>query len=575
MKQKILKKNPLLLISLISISIMAQNVKKSDISLPEGYELPGNKRTVVEIKAKSVPNAKSLSEYAKAFDKPTYLPQYSDVIMRSLPVREGDKNNTFTAMDNFHVTRLEWTMAKEDALIAKVLHSGRYFGGMFGSLIPASRSNNEALVNLKGEPIILKHMRGWKVLPRNGCVNNPDFIEYQLSENAKYIKAGATSIQRDDPETQSMAINLGGCFCSICVKGFTAWLKKNISQTDLVANGVSDVDSFDYKQYLISINAPVGDDFGKWDGGKLKEWFKEFQKVSNIEYLNKIKAGLAQIAGKHFPLSGNNTSYQSWGAVHQQLDFGFSEMIMQTAIPERIYERSYVARSLGKMQVYSNPKALGNQVIAEELRCNTIRRTIATAYSTGSIAGVPWDTYEQTASGNDRYFGTPAQYADLYGFVRGIASYLDKYEDVCATGKNIAEQKVDGKIVVSALPEKVYAFTRAIPNNPKADIVMHLVNWNDSAKVFTMELDKQLIAGNKKVKIKMLTPAEYSLEKHAKAEAKAQSLRPNGALFSANESTAYAGLVNTQTLKYKVKGDKILVKIPELKLWSVLVISIK
>jgi hypothetical protein len=90
-----------------------------------------------------------------------------------------------------------------------------------------------------------------------------------------------------------------------------------------------------------------------------------------------------------------------------------------------------------------------------------------------------------------------------------------------------------------------------------------------------MELDKQLIAGNKKVKIKMLTPAEYSMEKHAKAEAKAQSLRPNGALFSANESTAYAGLVNTQTLKYNVKGDKILVKIPELKLWSVLVISIK
>jgi hypothetical protein len=554
---------------------MAQNAKKSDISLPEGYELPGNKRTVVEIKAKSVPTAKSLSEYAKAFDKPACLPQYSDVIMRSLPVREGDKNNTFKAMDNFHVTRLEWTMSKEDALITKVLNSGRYFGGMFGSLIPASRSNNEALVNLNGEPIILKHMRGWKVPPRNGCVNNPDFIEYQLSDNAKYIKAGATSIQRDDPETQSMAINLGGCFCPLCVKGFSAWLKKNISQTDLVANGVTDVDSFDYKQYLIGVNAPVGDDFGKWNGGKLKEWFKEFQKVSNIAYLKKIKAGLDQIAGKHFPLSGNNTSYQSWGEIHQQLDYGFSEMIMQTAIPERIYERSYVARSLGKMQVYSNPKALGSQVIAEDLRYNTIRRTIATAYSTGSIAGVPWDTYEQTASGTDRYFGTPEQYADLYGFVRGIASYLDKYEDVCATGKNIAEQKLDGKTLVGVLPEKVYAFTRAIPNDSKAAIVMHLVNWNDSAKVFTLELNKQLIAGNKKLKMKILTPAEYSLEKHAKAEAKAQLLRPNGAFFSANESVAYVGLVNTQNLKYEVKGDKILVKIPELKLWNVLVISTK
>ena len=75
--------------------------------------------------------------------------------------------------------------------------------------------------------------------------------------------------------------------------------------------------------------------------------------------------------------------------------------------------------------------------------------------------------------------------------------------------------------------------------------------------------------------MKILTPAEYSLEKHAKAEAKAQSLRPKGAFFSANESVAYVGLVNTQNLKYEVKGDKILVKIPELKLWNVLVISTK
>jgi hypothetical protein len=250
-------------------------------------------------------------------------------------------------------------------------------------------------------------------------------------------------------------------------------------------------------------------------------------------------------------------------------------MIMQTALPERIYERAYVARTLGKIQVYSIPKILGDMVVSEDVRFITNRRTIATAYAVGSIMSVPWDTYEQTPKGTDRYFGTPEQYADLYGFVRGIAPYLEKYEEVCAAGKNIAEQKLDGKTLVGVLPEKVFVFTRAIPNDSKADIVMHLVNWNDSAKVFTLELDKQMIAGNKKVKMKMLTPTEYSLEKHAKAEAKAQSLRPKDAFFTANESTAYSALVNTQELKYEVKGDKIVVKVPELKLWSVLVISQK
>jgi hypothetical protein len=382
-------------------------------------------------------------------------------------------------------------------------------------------------------------------------------------------------MQRDEPETQSNNHLLGACFCTHCVTKFNDWLKANINQNDLAANGVSDLSSFNYKLYLIDKKAPVGDDYAKWDGGKLKDWYRQFQTQSNADYLIKLHEGLNQKAGKVFPLSGNNTSYQNWSKVYQSLDYGYSEMIMQTALPERIYERAYVARTLGKIQVYSIPKILGDMVVSEDVRFITNRRTIATAYAVGSIMSVPWDTYEQTPKGTDRYFGTPEQYADLYGFVRGIASYLDKYEDVCATGKNIAEQKLDGKTLVSTLPEKVYAFTRAIPNNPKTALVVHLVNWNDSAKVFTMELDKSLIAGNKKVKIKMLTPAEYSLEKHAKAEAKAQSLRPNGAFFTANESVAYADLVNTQELRYEVKGDKIVVKVPVLKLWSVLVISQK
>ncbi len=562
-----------LCLSMMALGAIAQTKKNSDISMPEGYELPGNKRTVVEIKPRCVPGAKTVSEYAKAFETPAVLPHYSDVIMRSLPVREGEKNNTFTAMDNFHVTRLEWTMSKGDGLVAKVIKSGRYFGGMFGSTIPFNKTF--ASVNLDGNPVALKHQRAWKNVPKIGCVNNPEFLPYQLEVAGIYLAEGATSMQRDEPETQANNHLLGACFCTHCVSKFNEWLKANVNQNELTANGVSDLSSFNYKQYLVDKKAPVGDDFAKWDGGKLKDWYRQFQTQSNADYLIKLHEGMTQKAGKVFPLSGNNTSYQNWSKVYQSLDYGYSEMIMQTALPERIYERSYVARTLGKIQVYSIPKILGDMVISEDVRFKTNRRVIATAYAVGGIMSVPWDTYEQTPKGTDRYFGTPEQYADLYGFVRGIASYLDKYEDVCATGKNIAEQKLDGKTLIGSLPEKVYAFTRAIPNNSKADIVVHLLNWNDSAKVVTLELDKQLIAGNKKVKMKMLTPAEYSLEKHAKAEAKAQSLRPNGAFFSANESAAYAGLVNTQNLKYEVKGDKILVKIPNLKLWNVLIISQK
>jgi len=562
-----------LCLSMMALGAIAQTKKNSDISMPEGYDMPNNKRVIVEIKPKSVPNARSLSAYAKAFETPATLPRYSDVVMRSLPVREGTKNNTFSAMDNFHVTRLEWTNAVSDEHITKVIASGRYFGGMFGSAMPME--NPFCQVDLNGNKVTLKHHRAWKVVPTVGCMNNPDFLKYQLDVAKKFITAGATSIQRDEPESQSAAHTLGACFCSHCIEKFNEWLKVNASQTDLQANGVSDLKSFNYRQYLIDKNAPVGDDFSKWDGGKLKDWYRKFQSQTNLDYLKSLHEGINKIKGAYFPMSANNTSFQYWTSGYAPADYGYSEMIMQTAIPERIYERAYVARSLGKLQVYSIPKIIGDVVIPEDVRYITNRRVIATAYAVGSIMSVPWDTYEQTPKGSDRYFGKPEQYADLYGFVRGITPYLDKYEDVCASGKNIAEQKLDGKTLVSGLPDKVYAFARAIPNNLKADIVLHLVNWNDNAQDFTLELDKKLVTGDKQVKLKLLTPASYSLEKHIKAEAKAQQLRPKGKLFSEKESAAYRELVNTVELPYEIKGDKIVVKMHALQLWSVLVVSKK
>lgn len=568
----------ILIFSLCTMTIamaQTQSKKNSDISMPEGYDMPNSKRVIVEIKPKSVPNAQSLSAYAKAFETPASLPRYSDVVMRSLPVREGVKNNTFTAMDNFHVTRLEWTLSMSDKHIAKVIASGRYFGGMFGSANEDPAAKVYGQLDLAGKNVTLKHHRAWKQVPSVGCMNNPDFLKFQVEEATKYIKAGATSMQRDEPESQTSAYMIGACFCSHCVTKFNKWLSTNISQNDLAANGVTDLKSFNYKQYLIDKKAPVGDDFSKWEGGKLKEWYLKFQSQTNIDYLKSLHEGINKAKGAHYPMSCNNTSFQNWSAAYSFADYGYSEMIMRTAIPERIYERAYVARSQGRLQVYSIPKMIGADVIPEDVRYKTNRRVVATAYAVGSIMSVPWDTYEQTPSGSDRYFGKPEQYADLFGFVRGMTPYLDKYEEVCAMGKNIAEQKLDGKTLVSGLPDKVYAFARAIPNNPKADIVLHLVNWNDNAQDFTLELDKKLITGDKQVKLKLLTPASYSLEKHTQAEAKAQQLRPKGKLFSEKESTAYRELVNTVELPYEIKGDKIVVKMHALQLWSVLVVSKK
>ena len=186
---------------------------------------------------------------------------------------------------------------------------------------------------------------------------------------------------------------------------------------------------------------------------------------------------------------------------------------------------------------------------------------------------VPWDVYEQTPSGSDRYFGTPEQYADLFGFVRGIAPYLEKYEEVGAAGRNIAEQKFDGKSLFGSLPDGVFAFARAIPGDKKAPVVIHVVNWNDAAASFTLDLDKKLLFGGNPVKCSLLTPVAYSEKIHKKAEKKAQKLRKEGTFFSARESPAYNGLVTKTELPITEKDGKILLDIRGLDLWGVLVVE--
>ena len=60
------------------------------------------------------------------------------------------------------------------------------------------------------------------------------------------------------------------------------------------------------------------------------------------------------------------------------------------------------------------------------------RQTIAMAYACGGHCMVPWDVYMPRDA--PRYFGTPEQYADLFGFIRSGSRYFDGYQQAESTG---------------------------------------------------------------------------------------------------------------------------------------------
>ena len=528
-----------------------------------------------------------LSDQATVYPKPVRLPKYSDVIMRSLrfrPTSASDTNNTFSAMDKFHVTRLEWVYVNSSTdwpKINQTLSTGRLFGGSGGGGIDNTTQQNLAVKDLNGNPITVPLTRTWGNPQLTGCTTNPLFRDKQFNDYKAYLTNGALSLQRDNGDANGSMVDYGGCFCDYCMAGFSSYLATHATVAELAAYNITDPAAFNYKNYLISVNAPVGDAFKTFNGGRLKELFQIFQDQSTYDSYMDLRPRLNSYAKTTFnmdtvPMSINNGSYQCWGDAYlytKPFDWAYSELITTTATPTNFYAKSTMARSLGKMQVSSVAKELGTQVLENNFRVRLNRKSIATAYATGGNMSVPWDVFENTPTGGDRYFGQPSEYADLYGFIRGAANYLDGYEDVAAAGKGIPVKTINGENVLTVYGDSVYAFARVKPNDHTSPIVIHLVNWKDAVNTATVSINLKYLFGGQNYTCKLLKPVAYNAAKHDQAEAAAQSLRPAGQLFSAAQSSAFSGLLKTITPNYSISANALTIDVDTLDRWNIIVLT--
>ena len=166
---------------------------------------------------------------------------------------------------------------------------------------------------------------------------------------------------------------------------------------------------------------------------------------------------------------------------------------------------------------------------------------------------VPWDVY--MPSDAPRYFGTAAQYADLFGFIRANSQYLDGYEYAGAFGPGI---KCDlwGREFPVQLPvdSRVCVVLRAVPGRTDGAVVVHLVDWSDEPRPFRVTLSPLKFFGDKPLKLTLLTPAPYDETRHAKAET----------------TRSYGTLVETTSLE---GGYATSISLPALNPWGLVVIE--
>ncbi len=486
----------------------------------------------------------------------------SAVVMRSLvprPSNPHDPHDTLEAVRRFHVTRLEWVYGLTPDFVKKAKALGVSVSGATSCNTALSIANTPdaaqkfCILDLNLHPITAPWMRKWNPPGLWLCVNNPTVRERSLAQIEQQYDLGLRDLQRDDPQDNEAALGWGGCFCQYCMAGFRDYLKKNCSADELRALGVSNVDDFDYRKYLLDQHAPVGDQFKKYDGGRLKELFEAFEKQSTIAFHVWWRGELNKHAGHYVPVSCNNNS-QIFTGPFALFDFYVGELFVRNNKPEFFFQLEQTVKKLGKGQTLTMPEA--RDVTSSPAWIRQIRQAIAAAYATGLHIEAPWDAYI-IAQESSRFFGEPKDFSDLFAMVRASAELLDGYEDVAATGMQLPDARWDSSNQpVSILPgaAPVTAFVRAKPGHPEAPVVIHLINWSEHPEACKLALRPQMMFAGKPFQAVLLTPVPYQQQAH-------------DAAFASGD---YSKLVQRTVLG---SGEVSTLEIPALDPWGILVLE--
>jgi hypothetical protein len=270
----------------------------------------------------------------------------------------------------------------------------------------------------------------------------------------------------------------------------------------------------------------VGDAFRNWPGGELKAQFVAFQAHVSKTFFQRTRKALDEQAGFHVAMSCNN-GVRLFDDVMQQFDWFFGELSYREGTPGDLYHLLKRAEALDRLQIVTMPKKGGHVVYPDpEGWERQTRQTIATTYASGGICMVPWDVYmpdtfdeNHQRSMTPRYFGTPEQYADLFGFIRASAGYLEGYEDAAAIGPGILETRWGLRLPleIAGSPE-LYALVRAKPGEPDAPVVIHLIDWRSKPQAAVLKLRPDAFFPGRKLAVSLLVPTSFGAEAHQQAE---------------------------------------------------------
>jgi hypothetical protein len=450
------------------------------------------------------------------------MPKLSDVCMRLFRLDQPgvSPDRILAAGSEFHITRGVWSYIEDKSFIERVRAKGWQFQG---SLCMKITDPALALRDREGNPIRCTVLRdGKRQLLRDGSgkvvddgkspfrvdLANPELRRLYVERANRLVNMGVTSFQRDDPD-----------------EGHFEW----------------------------------GDQGGR-EGRR-----DAIPDADLLEFHRWSRAEIEKHAGRKLTFSvnchGDPPFMQMFDYRMTEVRFRSMDGTKSVISPQSVRKLALDARREKKLFMLTGQ---------EDLPAEEYRWVWATSYATGNLYIVPWDQFQNVVldpvtrqpripiNKLPRIFITPEDFADLTGFVRGNAEYLDGYEEAAVGGFDLQDTRYgdDAPVRIEGGSGKLSAFVRAKPGDADAPVVIHLVEREKGAPT-TLRLPTARFFGANAIRVTLREPLPYDAALHSKAE----------------KDKDYRSLIRETPLTTTTEGEWTLVSVPALNPWGILLVE--
>ncbi|MHB8952250.1 MAG: hypothetical protein ACYC4U_04670 [Pirellulaceae bacterium] len=311
--------------------------------------------------------------------------------------------------------------------------------------------------NYAGEPFVVPWLWDHKHKGQPAwwwCTNSPLYRQYLESRLRERMPAGPDGLHIDDYRGSSGSVGwLSGCFCRHCLAGFRAYLADKGDPDELQRLGISDLETFDYRQFLIDRGVTAEKYKQESWAVPLADAFHDFQVTANTKYVGEYRQLAEEIRGAALTLSVNSGLEGAQAlAIAPQLTYFCCEVPHNAASLAAATEPIYIYKLGEGLQRPIASTASGQDwaYVAEHSKPCLVRTWIALSYALGNNLMAPHRQWCYTEEkGTHWYSGPVDQYAFMYQFVREQAPLLDNYETlapVAVVYDNAANRRYRGRV---------------------------------------------------------------------------------------------------------------------------------